>query len=207
MPEEQFASLVAGLQNSPPIITAGKLARRVATATNLEVPIADLLLESFVSLCDLRNDRGVSTVELTEALYTALGNVKDRVLQPNDAERKALADRIEQVLDAESPLGVLTKASSLWTEHEHIFVEAHIATDMRPVFKDDLDAPLTAALIVHTLRLTYLQGSERKDFYVALDIDDIDKFRAILDRAELKAKSLNSLLATADVPVFGGVEE
>jgi len=55
------------------------------------------------------------------------------------------------------------------------------------------------ALIVHTLKLEYKQGNEEKDFYIALDTNDVKKLREQLDRAEQKAESIKLMLNQAQV--------
>lgn len=84
-------------------------------------------------------------------------------------------------------------------EQGQAFCGARILTDIRPLFAPDLKAAPTAALVVHTLRISYHQGSELKQFYVAMDSEDIQALKNTLDRAESKAENLHAVLDTAKI--------
>ncbi|HET6386457.1 MAG TPA: hypothetical protein VFJ58_23945 [Armatimonadota bacterium] len=70
-------------------------------------------------------------------------------------------------------------------------------SDVRHVFSHDL-APV-AAVIVHQLRIGYLEDVERKEFWVTLDTNDLDQLIATLDRARTKAEKLRATIATSGI--------
>lgn len=104
-------------------------------------------------------------------------------------------------------LEITTKAVNVNIDHEHTFGNARILTDVRPVFRGasaETEAQTPAgALIVHTLKLSYYQNGQLEDFYIALDTDDVNRLRDVLDRADSKARGLESMLSAAGVPYFG----
>jgi hypothetical protein len=95
------------------------------------------------------------------------------------------------------------KALALMQEHERTFCQARIITDIRPVFGSEVSKPPRAVVVAHTLRISYHEGDERKDFYVALDSDDIESLRELLDRADAKARSLEDVIVSTKVPALG----
>jgi len=105
------------------------------------------------------------------------------------------------LLSYESSLGTTSKALDVMTEHERILCGARVITDVRSVFADPAEKP-TAAVIVHMLKISYHQNREHKDFYVALDSSDVRKLKEILQRAELKAKSLSAVLAGTGISIL-----
>ena len=73
-------------------------------------------------------------------------------------------------------------------------------TDMRPVFGSD-EKP-AGAVVVHTLKLTYHEGPKRslREFFVAMNRDDLDELREVLDRALRKQSELSHVLAQCGLP-------
>ncbi len=109
---------------------------------------------------------------------------------------------MSRLLRFEQPLGIAAKGLDLWVAHEHTLHALRIVTDVRPVFKADLERP-GGAVIIHKLNLTYHDGDELREFFVAMDSADIRRLRTLLDRAERKAASLTSLLEASSVPLLG----
>jgi hypothetical protein len=97
------------------------------------------------------------------------------------------------------------KAMGVAADQDHIFLHARILTDIRPVFNNKGDS-VDAAVIVHNLRIHYGQDSDHRDFYVALDTNDIQSLREALDRADTKAKCLQGLLKTSGVSYLDAEE-
>jgi|SRR6266853_666896 len=117
-------------------------------------------------------------------------------------ELSAFKNRLTRLLTIES-LSVVQKAESLKAEYEHIFTSARLLTDARPVYGADPSNAPVAALVIHTLRVTYLDESSRpREIYFAMDGNDLAALRKILDRAETKAKSLESVFSAANVRVL-----
>ncbi len=90
------------------------------------------------------------------------------------------------------------KAKELQTEAEHIFCEARMITDLRPVFGSNVTDSPEAMIIVHTLKLGYhdFQSQTHREMYVAMDADDIAKLIEVLQRAEKKTKTLKDKMAS-----------
>jgi hypothetical protein len=78
-------------------------------------------------------------------------------------------------------------------------VTAKILTDVRYAFQADPEQRPYGAVIIHTLKLSYHEQGEHKDFLVALDDEDIPILKGILNRAEAKAKVLRKQLDAANV--------
>ena len=90
------------------------------------------------------------------------------------------------------------KAAGVALDQDHLFYHARILTDVRPVFDEKGDT-VSAAVIIHNLRIHYGENSDHKDFYVALDTGDIQLLREALDRADKKAKRLQELLNASGI--------
>lgn len=120
------------------------------------------------------------------------------------AQRARLAARIETLI--RSPcLRLTAKAVELRTAYEHVFAEARILTDVRPVFADgEIDRP-AAGVVVDTLRLDYYgPDGEQQSFFVALDQEDMESLRDLSTRALAKSKVMRQLLESAGLATWKG---
>lgn len=97
-------------------------------------------------------------------------------------------------------VALAAKAASLMYEYDNVYTSAKILSDVRPIFNGDLSS-IDAGLIIHTLRIHYhTDQATHKDFYVAMDNQDLDQLIDVLTRAKLKAEKLRSTLTSAGIP-------
>ena len=86
-----------------------------------------------------------------------------------------------------------------------MFGFAEIHTDLRPVFGEHTDG-LTAegGVLAHVLRLHHISSEgSHEDFYVALDDEDLEILRDVIDRAEKKSETLRRQLHEAGMRLVG----
>lgn len=97
----------------------------------------------------------------------------------------------------------LIKAADLATSDERTFCQARILTDLRPVFGASVDDGQQGFVLVHLLEIGYHEESRRsfKEFHVALDAEDLDTLKKVIERAEKKAQSVKTQLK--DVQFLG----
>lgn len=120
----------------------------------------------------------------------------------SEDERERLKSYLTELFSIEA-LVITTKAVNLHIENEHTFINARVLTDVRSVFEGPSseiqpETPV-GAFILHTLKISYYQNGQSKDFYVALDTDDVSTLQDSLKRAGSKARGLESLLSAAGV--------
>ncbi|MDX6484221.1 MAG: hypothetical protein QOE95_1992, partial [Gaiellaceae bacterium] len=120
-----------------------------------------------------------------------------RELVTSTNTRDLLSRRLNKLLSVESMM-VGAKSYILLFDHDRNFRSARVLTDIRPVFFDEAEKTPSAAMIIHHLKVTYLEGDMSKDLYIAMDNKDIKRLIAVLARAEMKAKTLE--------PVFDGLK-
>lgn len=145
---------------------------------------AEILIPEFVEdVCNAVNESGIAKPRLSDDDCVAF--------------KRCLSD----LLTADV-FSIGTKARVLMQDHERTFCRARILTDIRPVFGPEVSESPKAVVVVHSLKISYHEGRELKDFYVALDSDDIESLRKLVDRADSKAKSLESVIEAARVPTL-----
>jgi hypothetical protein len=112
----------------------------------------------------------------------------------------AFEEKLKSLLNIE-PLELSTRAFDIQHEYEKVFRAARIITDIRPVF-DVPGAEAIGAMIVHNLSVKYFQDGENKEILFALDDADVTALRKVLEKAEIKSKTLEQLVEKAGVYYF-----
>jgi hypothetical protein len=123
----------------------------------------------------------------------------------SEPEAVLLTGRIAKIFSSDQVLQLNTKAISVMTDHDSLFLTAKILTDTRPVFNDD-GSKLEAMAIVHMLRIHFEHNQKHRDFFTALDSADLKTLRRVIDRAERKAHVLQETLRAANI-VYLDVEQ
>lgn len=190
---ESFWALVSALKDAPLAIIPEKLAPKLASGTHA-IPQSDLenILRTLFTLCTLRDQIGLSTSEVVE-------DVSRVVEAASDKDRELIKDRFTELLDLDS-VNIIAKSGSLMTNQERWMQGVQILTDIRPVFGAKTEDPPRAAVIAHTLKLSYFGDGEAKEFFIAIDANDLRDLSEQIERANSKAESLKSVLAIAGVP-------
>lgn len=151
--------------------------------------------EALAALYGQKSVREVSVEEFVEDVCDAMELLPSEELRLPHAEREEFRQKLTALLSADV-FSLLSKAYDLATEDERIYCHARILTDLRPIFGGNIEDGPRAMLVMHHLNLGFHHGSETKhqEFHVALDSDDLEALRKVIDRAEAKARSLKSAL-------------
>ena len=87
-------------------------------------------------------------------------------------------------------------------DRERSMLTAKILTDLRYAFKHDVEQEPYGAVVMHTLKLSYHEEGEHREFLLALDDEDIRSLRSILQielrprPAFLEKNSIKRVLTT-----------
>lgn len=194
--------LSAALREASPTLNLHRLTTAMsAKIRSIDTSDLDPILDAVISLSFVAATAEVQIPEFVEDVCNAVnesGIAKPRL---SDNDCVAFKRHLSDLLTADV-FSIGAKARALMQEHERTFCRARILTDIRPVFGPEVRESPKAVVVVHTLRISYHEGLELKDFYVALDSDDIETLRELLDRANSKAKSLESVTEAARVPTL-----
>jgi hypothetical protein len=198
--EASTEALMTALQEASPALPTDELVKQTA----LRVPAlspddAGELIVAVLSLYGLRATMEKPPPELASDIADALEASDDPDLKAAGPRRAAVIGVLTRLLSVNA-LETRMKVADIYVAYERIFVQARILSDIRAVFGPNVGEPPTEALIIHNLRLTYHEGDEHKDFYVALDDRDLEALVSVLERAKLKTRSLKTLLDAAKVP-------
>ena len=98
-------------------------------------------------------------------------------------------------------LSTTARAIAEIVDNVHTLSNSRISTDIRPIFDADKFDSISAAIIIHTLKLDYYEGNESKSFGVAMDEDDLSSLLLKLQNAKVKAATLRRHLASTSINV------
>ena len=198
--EHIFLSLIQALEETSPTLSQKvfikKIAQSVEGASFQEV---ESIINTLCALYYLKDIKDLSSEELSEAIDEAAKKSTEEDFSSSDTEApKRLKTRLKTLLSFDKTLGITAKALDVLTEHDRIFIRSRIVTDIRPVFENTNKHP-SAAVIVHHLKISYKQDGEIKEFYVALDTEDIKQLSEVMERTREKTKTLQSTLKETDI--------
>lgn len=187
-PPETRAALKAALDQAEPALLLKDLERSVVARAGIEKLDVPSVLSMLVSMGAARQRFRMSADEFAGAVLDAAHALEG--LPPQMAWGDLKRD-LAGMLGSTS-LAVTAKSLEVMTDHAKVFQGARVLTDLRPVFDDPGKQPV-AAVVVHQLKIDYVENKERNTFFVALDKDDIEQLKRELERATLKEKGLRSL--------------
>ncbi|MBA3426745.1 MAG: hypothetical protein H0U04_19895 [Rubrobacter sp.] len=204
--EEQVQEFVSALESESPTVNRADLHTRVASNVDtIARSDLDRLLDTLVSLYALREGMGLGIPDFAEAVCEAMDESGAEELRLDDeVERDLFKARLVQLLGINS-LDTSAKANDLQYEHERtVHGPVRVLTDIRPIFGPDPENEPESAVIVHTLKISYHEGRQIKEFFLALDPEQVDELIGVLERASLKSESLKRMLAGTDVSYIDG---
>jgi hypothetical protein len=205
---EDAATLLTALEGEPPSLSLAILARHVST--KLTIPRKQLteILLVLAGMYLTCQTNGRSREEFVDAVLTAARRLDQ--FQSSEIDWDHARGFLIALLRCDRSLGATTKANGVYYEYERTFAKARILTDIRPIFGDNVDEPPNAAVVVHTLRITYAtpHGQEEPSaFYVALDASDLKQLQEQITRALTKEQSVSKSLDAIKLQVLSTQED
>jgi hypothetical protein len=196
---EQFDKLVNAIAETPPAASPDLFWSHVADRVlEIDRESVQLIVDELFSLNYARDSWGLSESDFAKMASEAAASQASKKSRIPEDEKNTLSLRLTRLLEIKASLSLTSKALDVLTDADRIFYSAKILTDIRPVF-DDEGKKIEAAVIMHNLRIHFGQDNEHRDFFVALDTNDIKELRSVLDRADRKAESLQMLLNRAKI--------
>jgi hypothetical protein len=194
----RLASLKEALRNAPPALLPSDLAKKMPADIFEAEEDAEAIITLLTTLYAVRRRADASVSEFVNEIC----EVAKTELLHDGGDWARIRDDLVDLLSLDATLGVTAKALDVMTEHQRILVKARILTDLRPVFKDNVNEPPAAAVIVHTLQLVFHENDEHKEFFVAMDSSDLESLDRLIERAKQKGSSLKALAATSKLTVL-----
>jgi hypothetical protein len=204
LPDEKLAGFLGALSKAGPQFNVADLASEVSSHLELPSELVGGIVGVLGSLYLTKNAEDIPTGPfIDQIVFSALKKAGTFSAENADSEWERLRKFLSSALSLEKTLGTAAKAGHILTQHERIFANARILTDIRPIFHQNVTDKPEAALIIHMLRMTQRDSQGRLlDQYFALDSNDIRKIKVLIDRAIKKEETLKKLMKSANVSVL-----
>lgn len=193
---DAISALVEAARQAIPAPSIRIYASRIGAAQNMSLSKDDLY-NIFLMLGSLSHVRADGNwPSLDEFVRDLIDAAKqDATLRPPEGWDN-LANNLRSLLDTNGSLAISAKASELRTEHQRVICvdNCRVLTDLRPVFLENVKQSPKAIILQHILKLAYHDDSSRepKEFFVALDGEDLRRLKSLIERAITKENSLRS---------------
>lgn len=195
--EPQFAELLKGLNEIQASLNVEEfikhLSEKVKTISEGDV---DGLVTLLCGLYPAKENNNKTASQIAADIKAAAVDEKPDIFPPDKAAILEL--RMIKLLSVDKAISITAKAFDVATEHQNIFCGVRIFSDIRPVFSSSAET-VAAAVIVHTMNISYHQGREHKEIFVAMEKSEIADFKKAIERAEKKATALESIIRKSDV--------
>ena len=206
IPDAAFDQLTSALKELKRLrIDSDAIVQVGAAAPNITAEDLDSLLEVLLGLQLARSLQEKTAEQFSNEILKELEIPGPEQLKLSESDRLKFINRLSILLGFES-LALVAKARDLQTEHGHVFLNGRVITDLRPVFRGAPNETPLGVVLLHILKLSYLdrqREGDRSTFYIALDENDVASLKRLLDRAEIKAQTLRSTLEGAGIKCLG----
>lgn len=83
--------------------------------------------------------------------------------------------------------------------HENLLNNVRIFTEVRPIFEEKIDEEFDAAVVTHSMRLSYVANNELREAYFTMDTSDLAAMQAQIERALTKGDAMTRFLRKVGV--------
>lgn len=196
--EHDWQQVVAAFNSTPPALTLEQYTNAIESKLLIDRDLVRALVRTLADtfLAGTTSDRDVSRI--LQLIVNALDLAEPVEALRNDYHTAAFQQRVSTLLES-SALETAFKVGRLLYENERIVQAIQITTELRPIFDDGTEELSVGSLIIHNLKIVYLQDGQTKNEFFAMHPDDVQRMRLQLSRAEAKEASLRRTLRDTSV--------
>jgi hypothetical protein len=192
--DSDLAKIIQILNGTPVVLNVRKFNQKIFSQIDfIEPQEAKNLIDTIGSLYDLRLSLNISNEEFADEIVEVIQESSDKSLKLDEGNVENFKQRLSSLLDIES-LSLRAKATNLIVDHQTIFRDAKLISDIRPIFGNDVEEKPIATVLIHTLKIEYVENNDLRDFHVALDDKDVTNLIALLKHTQLKAENLKGFV-------------
>ena len=211
LPPIKMDQFTQALSDASPSFSTFKLTEEIRAHVEVPEQLLNGILRVIADLYRTRDRTGASIKTFVEDdIFMALESAKifdDEDKRTARSNWPKLRKFFLAALAMHHSVGTASKIGHVMTQHERIFHDARILTDVRPVFHPDVADTPDAATVIHMLRMIQRNSQGKlSDIFVAMDRNDIISLRATLDRALAKEDTITKALSKAEVKLINPEE-
>ena len=154
-----------------------------------------------VTLYFVRASQGIAPDVLAQEVVAAVRSSSDPRYEPHPKDWAIATKSLETLLSNDSGVGLAVRAAFLAHQTARHMDYARILTDARPVFGSDANSGPIAFVLTHTLQIDYHEEGTVKEWFIALDHDDLEALADAVNRAKIKEKTLRTSLRKTQIPI------
>jgi hypothetical protein len=203
--DEQVSGLLTALSKAPAEFNYNDLTAKVFAPDNhISRDVTQGIVLVLVSLYRTADKREAPIAEfLDKDAFPSFSQAGVFTPEDKDREWTKLRSFLLAALSEERSVGTAAKAGPVLTDHDHIFSGARILTDLRPIYHLNVAETPSAATVVHMLKITHRDHYQRNfDSYFALDSNDLETMKRIIERAQKKEETLRKVISETGVTVL-----
>ena len=133
-----------------------------------------------------------------EDVASAFASTGDERIRTDGAQWEKVRSFLIDALGTNS-LSVTVKAKHLMTSESRLFLSVRIVSDIRLVFPEDPSLLPSAGMVIHSLKLDYLEDGERATAEFVLDREELLELKKVIERALVKDQTLDKVLQQTKV--------
>lgn len=137
---------------------------------------------------------------LAEQLVETVRDYEDLDLSDEDLAR--LQSRVTSLMGEETSIALAYKAVLVRNDHKNVFYSARLYTDIRPIFKGlhlESQGSIAGYALIHNLKISFNDIEGRKEFFVALDSEDLELLKDEVQRAIEKELVLEKFMNSTNI--------
>lgn len=201
--DDEVVGLLSALELASPQFNSEELTKVLSGSVDIPNPLLNSIVALLVTIYRTLSEaepNGRSRDEnaarlLDRRIYPALRRSEAFSPDKQEEEWPKLRAFLLTALSFDRSLGTTAKAGPVLTEHERIFDDVKIMTDLRPIYHLDVAEKPDGLLVIHMLRITERnRRGDEKDSVFALDTNDLAKLKRSIERAEIKEQTLRNML-------------
>ncbi|RKZ46941.1 MAG: hypothetical protein DRR08_32860 [Candidatus Parabeggiatoa sp. nov. 2] len=192
LPENLLTSLVNGLEKAPIGSLPKSLSTQLYQSLNLDRKDLENILSAIFNLYKAKQQAKTFGIGLEEFVDEVIAFLETR---HDDKVNHKTKNNLIQILSIKS-ISLTMTAIAIRTEAEKLAVETGIFTDLRPIFSEN---DIKGSLILHNLKVEFLENGESKENFFLLDREDLAKLKVQILNAELKEQSIRKKLGSSEI--------
>lgn len=196
--------LLDGIVGLSPTIDFANLVTQVMSKSELprqQVSSALSLVHSLYGVADVLR-RPLEDI-VNDVIETISSKRHEALSKLNETQVDSIATFLRKALIPHDGIALSVKSQRLAVQHDRIYLDSEIFTDLRTVFQvEDPELSPAAMVVTHMLKIEYGENEGRKSLYIALDSNDLAQLRSAIDRAASKRERLLDLIKETGLEIL-----
>lgn len=154
----------------------------------LEIQSGRNLLQTIMSFNNLFENNNEENKKVAESLANSYIDLSGDELSKK--VKGVLINNLYLILSNFTSVKQIIDAREIYSSNENNLSDLSMITDLRLIFKENIEDKDRSAIIIHKLDLVYSNNNNFKELYLTLDIKDLNKLKVLIENAIQKDQIL-----------------